>query len=59
MEGETDGHAWKFGITFVALGLISILGAGVFSLLHYGIRKFTNKVMYINPNIYSIHICSY
>ena len=30
-----DGHAWKFGITFVACGLTFVLGMGVYSVVMY------------------------
>eukprot|EP00092_Neocalanus_flemingeri_P051511 GFUD01059971.1.p1 GENE.GFUD01059971.1~~GFUD01059971.1.p1 ORF type:complete len:104 (+),score=34.54 GFUD01059971.1:34-345(+) len=29
-----DGHAWKFGLTFICLGLCSVLSMGIYSASH-------------------------
>merc|ERR1711915_24395 len=38
MEGGEESDSWKFGLCFICLGILFVMGMGVFSLMFYGIR---------------------
>ena len=39
MDQNEDGNAWKFGLSFICLGIVGVVSMGVFSLIHYGGKR--------------------
>ena len=39
MDGENDGNGWKFGLSFICLGIVCVMGMGVFSLVYHAQYK--------------------
>ena len=40
MEGQNDGNGWVFGLSFICLGIVCVIGMGVFSMVyHRGLRR--------------------
>ena len=31
MSAEEDGHGWKFGLSFICLGIVTVMGMAIFS----------------------------
>ena len=42
MDNNEDGDGWKFGLSFICIGIIMVMGMGVFSLLYHKGLKGTN-----------------
>ena len=41
MERDPDGDGWKYGLSFICLGIVFVLSMGVFSMVYYGGRAGT------------------
>ena len=48
MEGQDDGNGWVFGLSFICLGIVCVMGMGVFSMVYHsrlrGRFKFKDKL---------------
>ena len=35
MDGSDEGNGWKFGLSFICLGIVGVMSMGVFSLVYH------------------------
>ena len=35
MDNNEDGDGWKIGLSFICIGIMMVMGMGVFSLLYH------------------------
>ena len=48
MERDDEGDGWKYGLSFICLGIVFVLSMGVFSMVYYGGRAGTVHIaMYL------------
>ena len=46
MDGDDDGNGWKYGLSFICLGIVCVMSMGVFSLVYHA--KYRGKNSYAN-----------
>ena len=39
MDGDDDGNGWKYGLSFICLGIVCVMSMGVFSLVYHAKYK--------------------